>query len=88
MEGSVFKDENSGNDLTLGMVCVQALLSNDKDENIDGVEKMRRYELAKQIYSGNIDEIKAEEVVLLKKLVGKFFAIVIAGQVLPMLDGS
>jgi hypothetical protein len=88
LQGQILKDETSGEEVTLGIICVQALLSVDRDENIDGVEKIRRYELAKSIFNKEKDSLSAEEVVLLKKMVGKFFTTVVAGQALPMLDGS
>ena len=86
--GETIVDEASKNPLTLSKVCVEALLANDRNENIDGVEKLRRFELAKAIHEGKKDSLSAEETVLLKELVAKYFSTLVVGQALPMLDSS
>ncbi len=88
LQGQVLKDDTTGEEVTVGTICVQALLSTDREETLDGMEKVRRYELAKSIFNKEKESLSAEEVVLIKKMVGKFFTTVVAGQVLPMLDGS
>lgn len=61
--------ENVG---TLRAVCVGALLGVYADEqSLGGEEKFRRYQLAERVNAGGVQEVSAEEVALLKKLVGK-----------------
>ena len=61
--------ENVG---TLGAVCVGALLGVYADEqNLPGEDKFRRYQLAERIHVGGVQEVTAEEVASLKKLIGK-----------------
>jgi len=57
---------------TLGAVCVAALLGAYADEqSLSGEEKFRRYQLAGRIHAGGIQDVSAEEVAQLKKLIGK-----------------
>ena len=85
--GEVLKDTASNRELSLGDVCVEALLAVDKNEAIDGAEKLRRYNLAMEIYKGK-DSLLVEEIVLLKDLIGKYYATMIVGQALPILSGD
>jgi len=84
--GDVLKDGD--NPLVLGVVAVNALMGIYPDEqNLDGSEKVRRYKLAMSIYSadGPID-VPTEDIALCKKLIGKGFSTVVAGQAIPMLE--
>lgn len=57
---------------TLGGVSVAALLGSYADEQgLSGEEKFHRYQLAERIHAGSVQEVSAEEVALLKKLIGK-----------------
>lgn len=57
---------------TLGKVCVASLLGSYADEQgLSGEEKFRRYQLAERIHAGNMQDVSAEEIALLKKLIGK-----------------
>jgi len=88
LNGEVLKDANTNKEFILGDVCVECLLSVDKEENIDGMEKVRRYNLALEIYQGKKDSLEAEDIVLLKKLIGKLYTPIIVGQALPLLEGE
>lgn len=85
--GEVLKDATSGLELSLGEVCIESLMAVDKDNVIDASEKIRRYNLASEIYK-NKDNLSAEEIVLLKELIGKYYAPIIVGQAFPILDGD
>ena len=87
-DGKPLVDQSSQKELSLGDVCVEALLAVDQKDPIDGVEKVRRYSLATEIYKGNKESLSAEEAVLLKELVGKYFTTMIVGQALPFLDSD
>lgn len=86
--GEVLKDAASDKEFTLRDVCIESLLSVDKDSNIDGVEKAKRYNLALEIYQGKRESLEAEDIVLLKQLVGKLYTPIIVGQALPLLEGE
>ena len=71
--------------VTLKQVCVNALMAVDQKENIDGTEKLKRYQLATKINKGTMD-VSVEEVAKIKELVGKYFSTIIVGQVYELLE--
>ncbi len=76
--------------LVLGVVTTSALMGIYPDEqNIEGGEKVRRYNLAMSIHSadGALD-LPAEDIAMCKKLIGKGFSTLVAGQAIPMLEMS
>ncbi len=76
--------------LVLGLVAVNALMGIYPDEqNLEGGEKVRRYRLAMSIYAadGPLD-VPAEDIAMCKKLIGKSFSTLVAGQAIPMLEMS
>ena len=85
--GEVLKDAASGREMSLGDICVEALLAVDMKETLDGAEKVKRYNLASEIYK-NKEGLSAEEIVLLKGLIGKYYAPLVVGQAFPILDGA
>lgn len=86
--GEVLKDIQNDKELTLGYICVEALLSLDKSTSLDGVEKLKRYDLALSIYKGEKETLKSEEISLLKDLIGKVYTTMIVGQAFKMLDSD
>ncbi len=87
-DGATMKDTKTDKELSLADICVEALLSVDREDPIDGIEKLKRYDLALEIYQGKKESLSAEEVVLLKELVGKYFTTLVVGQAFPMLDSD
>jgi hypothetical protein len=84
--GEILRDGDKP--LVLGVVAVNALMGIYPDEqNIDGSEKVRRYRLATSIYGadGPLD-VPAEDIAMCKKLIGKGFSTLVAGQAIPMLE--
>ena len=76
-------------DLTLKLVCTEALMSMPKDPDaLSGDDKVERYELAKLIYGGGDIELATEKIVLLKALVGKNYVPLIVGPAFRMLEGK
>lgn len=86
--GETLKDSQTGIELSLSDVCVEALMAVDQKDPIDGMEKLKRYNLALDINKGKKDSLSAEEIVLLKELIGKYFTTIIVGQALPMLESN
>lgn len=57
---------------TLGAVCIGALMGVYADEQgLSGEEKFKRYKLAERISAGGDQEVSAEDIALLKKLIAK-----------------
>lgn len=75
---------------TLKDACFQSLMATFPDEQaLAGEEKFKRYELYQKIKAApDPVEISAEEVSLLKKLVGKAYGPLIVGQCWNMLEGK
>lgn len=71
---------------TLAVVCVEALLSPLQDEKPTGEMKMRRYELAKRIHPGGEVSLPAEDIAMLKTLVGRAWPALIQGAAWELLD--
>lgn len=89
LDGVEMKD-GKGVDYTLSKVCVEALLSQgDPQAKIGGPEKMKRYSLAQKIHNGkNPIRVDAEDITLLKKLIGEIFLPLAVGQAYEMLEGA
>jgi len=90
MSGEVMKDmdeKNEAVDATLKMAVVNALLAPQKEEDT-GINKIKKYELAKMIYNSEGEtDITVEDVALIKKAVEKAFpSPMIVGQVNEMLE--
>ena len=77
-------------DLTLKDVVVNALLAEFPDEkDLTGENKLMRYRLAMKIMDAKIEvDLVAEEIVLIKGLVAKAYASIVAGQAWQMLESK
>lgn len=65
--------------MTLGVVSVNALMGQYQDEqHLMGDEKFRRFQLAVRITEG-VQEVSAEEITLLKRLIGKAYTPMVVG---------
>lgn len=81
-------NQNTQSPLTVGSVCIHALLVVDNDNPISGEMKAKHYKLAKDIHAEQKEEISDKEAELLKKLVGLYFSPLIVGQVYNILDSA
>jgi len=90
IKGEPIKDSNIS--LTVKDVCIQALLANftTEDNKIDGAEKYKRFKLAQRLENNqnSVIGLNAEEVTLIKKLLGMAFTTLIVGQVYDLLEGN
>ena len=80
-----------GNNATAKGVIIEALLATYNDEqNLSGEDKLKRFELALKIKNTNevVIELNTEEIVLIKKLVGRAFGTIIVGQTWKVLEGE
>ncbi len=95
--GSTFNDGNDGiielvkgTPFTLKDAVKQALLAPFEDErNLSMEEKVKRYDLYLKVKDA-IDpaEFTSDEIVQMKKVVGKAYGILIVGQSVKMLEGK
>jgi hypothetical protein len=74
---------------TLGSAAVRALVISYEDErNLSPEEKFKRGELATRIHGATSLSLKAEDVTLLKKLIGKAYGPLIVFRAWPLLDAA
>lgn len=88
-----FEDGGKPKALTLQSIMVQSLLAhNEREEKIDANDKYKRYSLAMKINAieaGENDhmmEMTAEDVTLLKSLIGKLWSPLVVGQAFEVLE--
>ena len=70
-------------DATVKMAIVNAVLSPVEREN--GVEKVKKYELAKKVYASDEVDLDEDEIKLIKDRVGETYAPIIVGQIYELL---
>jgi hypothetical protein len=83
-DGSVAED--NGTPINLFAVCCNALLATLPNEQPDGMTKIQRFAIALKIKNGGEVEVTAEEISIIKDLVGKTYSTLIVGQVYNMLE--
>lgn len=86
MDGQVMKDvdaEGKAIDATLKMAIVNAVLSPVQKES--GIDKVKKYELAKRVYASDEVDLNEDEIKLIKDRVGETFAPIIVGQIYEVL---
>lgn len=87
MDGQIMMDnDGKGNaiEASLKTLLVNAVLAPTEKEL--GVDKVRKYELAKMLFKGGEVDLTAEDITLIKKQVGENFAPIVVGQVFEMLE--
>lgn len=85
MDGQVMKDNVDGEavDALVKMAIVNAVLSSVERES--GIEKVKKYELAKKIYASDEVDLDEDEIKLIKDRVGETFPPIVVGQVYELL---
>ena len=92
IDGTAMKDQNANGeaiDATAKLAIVNALLSPaPQGEHDSGVDKIKKYELAKMIYGDEGEsDVTAEDITLIKKCVEKAFpSPMIVGQIVEILE--
>jgi len=86
MDGQIMKDnDGQGNaiDATVKLALVNALLSPVQNEK--GVDKVRKYELARKIYQVDEIDLNEDEIKEIKERVGEIFPPIVVGQIYELL---
>ena len=79
--------------LRLGDVCINALMATLPDDNADGIQKLRRFALAKKI-KGKVDEdyqlihINSKSKTLILDMAAKVYSSLIYGRLHEALEGT
>lgn len=77
----------SGKEVKLGSPAVTVLLAQFQDEqSLRGEDKFSRYKLAERIGQGGVQDVSAEEIALLKSLIGKAYPPGIVGPAYEALE--
>jgi len=85
LDGDAVKDGDK--DATLGRVACTALLASYADEqDLPAEDKMKRLRLAEIAAKGGSQEIKVDDVALMKKLIGRAFAPLIVGRAYDIIE--
>ena len=85
LDGQVMKDNADGKaiDATVKMAIVNAILSPVEREK--GVDKVKKYELAKRVFENDEVDLNEDEIKLIKDCVGENFAPIVVGQIYELL---
>lgn len=79
--------KDTGGETLVKDIAVSALFGQYADEQaLSGDEKFRRFKLAMTVNDGGSQDLSPEDVVLIKKLVGKAYGPLIVGQVYNVLN--
>jgi hypothetical protein len=85
LDGGAVKDGDK--DATLGRVTCTALLASYADEqNLPAEDKVKRFRLAEIAARGSEQEMKVDDVALVKKLIGKAFAPLVVGRAYDIIE--
>jgi len=85
LDGQTMRDNVDGQavDATVRMAIVNAVLSPVQKES--GIEKVKKYELAKKIYASDEVDLNEDEIKLIKDRVGETFPPIVVGQIYELL---
>jgi len=85
LDGQVMKDNVDGKavDATVKLAIVNAVLSPVQNEK--GVDKVKKYELAKRIYTSDEVDLNEDEIKLIKERVGESYPPIVVGQIYELL---
>jgi len=73
--------------LTVRVAAVKSLTAIFRDEQeLPGEEKVKRFHLALKITDEDEPDLKADDIVLIKKVVGKMYGPVVVGRMWTILD--
>ncbi len=85
MDGQAMKDNVDGKavNATVKTAIVNAVLAPVQKES--GIDKVKKYELAKRIFENDEVDLNEDEITLIKVCVGENFAPIVVGQIYELL---
>jgi len=85
LDGQTMKDNVDGQavDATVRAAIVNSVLAPVQKES--GIEKVKKYELAKRIYTNDEVDLDEMDIKLIKDCVGENFAPIVVGQIFELL---
>ena len=85
LDGQMMKDNVDGQvvDATVKTAIINAVLAPVQKES--GVEKVKKYELAKRVFENDEVDLNEDEIKLIKDCVGENFAPIVVGQIYELL---
>ena len=86
LDGTTMKDndgEGKAIDATVKLAMINAILSPVQKES--GIDKVKKYELAKKIYASDEVDLNEDEIKLIKDRVGETFPPIVVGQIYELL---
>lgn len=88
LDGEVLKETGPGDklvDVDLKLIIVNALLIPIQEDK--GIDKMKKYELAKMIHNSKVNvDLTAEDISFIKKQVGDNYSPLVVGQMFEILE--
>lgn len=88
MMGNGPMTRNSDRPMTLGFACFRAL-EYGGDDRLAGEKKAERFAICARIYNADGPvEMRAEEISMIKKLIGEVWPMQVVGAAFPLLDAS
>ena len=85
LDGQSMKDNVDGKavDATVKTAIINAVLAPVQTEK--GVEKVKKYELAKKVFANDEVDLNEDEIKLIKDCIGENFAPIVVGQIYELL---
>lgn len=83
---TIDKSIEDNSPITLGETLILACVQANPQTHTDGAAKLGIYRVLQKIADGGEIELEAEDVVLLKTLVGESFGVVVVGPVTDLLE--
>lgn len=86
IDGTAMKDSDGQGqviDATVRLAIVNAVLSPVQTDK--GVDKVKKYELAKRVYASDEVDLNEDDIKLIKERIGENFAPIVVGQIYELL---
>jgi hypothetical protein len=89
LDGKPLVDGAPGKTMTLASVSCASLINMlREDESIPADDKVKMFRIAQLACKGGEQEIKTEDVALLKKRIGKMYGALIVGRAYDLIEGE
>ena len=88
------EEEGQTEDMTLGVVCCQSLLATLRDDKSDGMEKLKRFNLARKIKGSSTDDdyatirLNSKQKKMIEDQASQIFPTLVYARIYELLEGS